>query len=82
MNRWLERHSRRRVFFVVWVGYSVGWAALVTGESFILAATSHLPFKAPPLWALPLNTVAAVPVAAWITRRAKQTRSEGGEDIH
>jgi drug/metabolite transporter (DMT)-like permease len=78
-NRWPERQSPRRMFMLIWVGYQLGWAALIFAVILFASATSHHAFTLPPLWVFALNMVYAAAFAAWMTRLIRRGVRERAE---
>lgn len=72
MNRWVERQSGRRLFLAVWVGYSVGWAAMTMVVCLAASAAAHRSFYGPPPWVSPLDLLGSAGLAAWMVRRIKR----------
>jgi hypothetical protein len=77
MSRWLQRQSRRRLFFIFWSGYLVTYAVPLIGVTSAFAADHPgRPFPTPPLWVFGLDGLGSACLAAdAIRRRSKRIRS-------
>jgi hypothetical protein len=78
MNGWLQRQSRRRLFFVVWGVFSVFSVSVQIEVTLVLAAHyPGQPYHGPPLWVFPGDVLgSAVPAAvALALKPMKQIQS-------
>jgi hypothetical protein len=77
MSRWLQRQSRRRLFFIFWSGYLLVYAVPLVGVTSAFAVDHPgRPFPTPPLWVVALAVLGSACLAAGtIRRRSKRIRS-------